>query len=231
MLIHHGKQPKNKDEQHIEKQHKQFLMEEKSKSSVDGKMVFNCEVDDCLSYFVSRKGLRQHFGKVHAEKRFLCGICLAKFGLERDLKYHQKSRCFLLKKGILNKNEMVVAIQKAETGVNTKHKLITIKDSSHVNQCSQTETTFTATRQLFGVNEACVFSNINQATQSSACQTIVDWEQIIKEMPSSPGETCMEDKFKLYESYVEQCLLKDRITDDFISFLTDDGTQTTEPFD
>lgn len=44
-----------------------------------------------LHFFRDRRSLKQHFDKVHSEKRFLCSVCrLCKFSLERDKRYHEK---------------------------------------------------------------------------------------------------------------------------------------------
>uniref|UniRef100_A0A915PC98 Protein kinase domain-containing protein n=1 Tax=Setaria digitata TaxID=48799 RepID=A0A915PC98_9BILA len=65
-----------------------------------------CPIANCRynsgRFFNAYKLLRQHFLKVHGERRFRCDTCkIARFSLQRDLLYHQRKRC-PLKEGMLS---------------------------------------------------------------------------------------------------------------------------------
>ncbi|XP_069113221.1 ATM interactor-like [Argopecten irradians] len=64
---------------------------------------FHCPLTSCPynisspRHFKSMKLLKQHYNKVHAEKKYKCGKCDAAFGLSRDKERHE-SRCGIVYK-------------------------------------------------------------------------------------------------------------------------------------
>ncbi|KAK3603884.1 hypothetical protein CHS0354_042891 [Potamilus streckersoni] len=90
LIKSHHKIENDKDQQFYQKQ---------KKPNTDI-MKFHCPVKNCTyqvgcRFFKSNKLLKQHYLKVHAEKRFACDKCGLKFGMERDRLRHQ-SHCGVL---------------------------------------------------------------------------------------------------------------------------------------
>ncbi|XP_033755039.1 ATM interactor-like isoform X2 [Pecten maximus] len=91
---------------HIRKTHG---IEQKSSSTKNGgknadfPTEYHCPMTSCPynisspRHFSSMKLLRQHFNKVHAEKKYKCGKCDAAFGLNRDKERHEV-RCGIVYK-------------------------------------------------------------------------------------------------------------------------------------
>ncbi|KAK6185950.1 hypothetical protein SNE40_008077 [Patella caerulea] len=58
---------------------------------------YHCPVFNCVynpqseRFFSSQKYLKQHYGKVHGEKKYLCGTCQKGFAFDRDLKRHRET--------------------------------------------------------------------------------------------------------------------------------------------
>lgn len=94
---------------HRVKQHKllenltdEAILRKKPPKIRNAKFRYFCPVGDCkyvwkedfsanLRFFPDRRSLKQHYDKVHTEKRFLCSICgVCQFSLERDKRYHEK---------------------------------------------------------------------------------------------------------------------------------------------
>ncbi|XP_064610845.1 LOW QUALITY PROTEIN: uncharacterized protein LOC135475040 [Liolophura sinensis] len=96
---------------HLVKTHKHYQNEEDRALGLKLKRVdkttylYHCPVKSCPkhkyngqanSYFTSMKLLKQHYGKLHAEKKFRCEKCGRGFGLERDKRRHEETCGFLL---------------------------------------------------------------------------------------------------------------------------------------
>lgn len=67
------------------------------KSTVDNNAIFHCTVSGCIyaegmeRYFTSKKLLKQHYTKVHAEKKYLCSKCHKGFGADWMRKHHEST--------------------------------------------------------------------------------------------------------------------------------------------
>ncbi|KAL3860618.1 hypothetical protein ACJMK2_010716 [Sinanodonta woodiana] len=87
LIKSHHKIENDKDQQFYQKQ----------KKPLTDIFKYHCPVKNCTyqagcRFFKSNKLLKQHYLKVHAEKRFACDKCGLKFGMERDRLRHQ-SHC------------------------------------------------------------------------------------------------------------------------------------------
>uniref|UniRef100_A0A1I7WF40 C2H2-type domain-containing protein n=1 Tax=Heterorhabditis bacteriophora TaxID=37862 RepID=A0A1I7WF40_HETBA len=86
---------------HLVKTHRIIECEEdrrlydRSVSRIVRTFIYHCPVEGCLRRDVKFEGMRnlkQHYIRVHTIKTLLCK-CGGKFALEKDLFYHQKTRC------------------------------------------------------------------------------------------------------------------------------------------
>lgn len=70
----------------------QLLHRRKTPSGSGETVCYKCPVAECIyngpRHFTLWKCLKQHYMKVHAEKKFCCETCDVKFGLRADLKRH-----------------------------------------------------------------------------------------------------------------------------------------------
>uniref|UniRef100_A0A0N4ZKP8 C2H2-type domain-containing protein n=1 Tax=Parastrongyloides trichosuri TaxID=131310 RepID=A0A0N4ZKP8_PARTI len=174
-------------------------------------ILFGCDFNGCQKIFKSNKLLKQHIGKVHLEKKFICEACNKGFGLERDMKYHIKNLCILYRK---------YRLKTTDTGVNTSTYYI-IKNDNPTMSCSETQTEENINIKNF-LPDCC--------TQSSGCQTIEDWEKIMNNLNEEEfdlrNDIELDVTFNNLVTYVDACLQTDEVTDSFINFMCDEGTQT-----
>ncbi|CEF63803.1 Zinc finger, C2H2 domain and Zinc finger C2H2-type/integrase DNA-binding domain and Zinc finger, C2H2-like domain-containing protein [Strongyloides ratti] len=184
-------------------------------TSSDTKKIFICNVSQCKKTFKNNKLLKQHIGKVHIEKKFICEACNKPFGLERDLKYHIKISCILYKK---------YKLKTTDASVNTNCYYIS-KNEAPLMLCSETQT------ETNTINFTTSFDN---QMQSSGCQTIEDWETIMKNLNDEEfdlrTEIELDASFNNLVTYVDACLQTDEVTDSFINFMCDEGTQTSNNY-
>uniref|UniRef100_A0A0K0FHC2 C2H2-type domain-containing protein n=1 Tax=Strongyloides venezuelensis TaxID=75913 RepID=A0A0K0FHC2_STRVS len=183
--------------------------------SSDTKKNFNCNFSQCKKTFKNNKLLKQHIAKVHLEKKFICEACNKAFGLERDLKYHIKVSCILYRK---------YRLRTTDASVNTNCYYIS-KNDTPLMSCSETQT------EANIIHPPTSFDN---PMQSSGCQTIEDWETIMKNLNDeefdSRTEIELDDSFNNLVTYVDACLQTDEVTDSFINFMCDEGTQTSDNY-
>lgn len=91
-------------------------------------MAFHCPDASCSSkkeWFDGQRNLRQHYYRAHAEKKFTCEMCGYKVALEKDLNYHRKARCSVMKKQLLqqqNHGEKKKASRKREFQVENEEQ-------------------------------------------------------------------------------------------------------------
>ncbi|CAB3409096.1 unnamed protein product [Caenorhabditis bovis] len=61
---------------------------------------YYCPMPNCIEKnvkFEGMKDLRQHYSRVHTEKKYACENCGIRSALEKDIKYHKKYRCRAMK--------------------------------------------------------------------------------------------------------------------------------------